>query len=108
MSNALGDRTKALIKDFLPSDKITKNLMFYDVILPYLGKSYNFTLGNILKYLKAVNLKDVNFFKFEQTITALNFDHICEELGFDDFKEEFCKCKDFLVEISNGNILDYI
>jgi hypothetical protein len=54
---------------------------------------------------KAVNLKAVNFSKFEQTIPALNFNHICEELDSEDFKEEFCKCKDFLVEISIGNIL---
>jgi hypothetical protein len=61
-----------------------------------------------LKYFQiaqAVNLKDINSSKFEQTITALNFNHICEELDSEDFKEEFCKCKDFLVEISNGNIL---
>jgi hypothetical protein len=48
----------------------------------------------------AVNLKYTNFSKFEQTIPALNF-NICEEL---DSEEEFCKCKNFLVEISNGNM----
>jgi hypothetical protein len=39
-----------------------------------------------------------------QAITAVNFNHICTAFDFDDFYEN--KCKDFLVEINNGNIFN--
>lgn len=51
------------------------------------------------------NMKDANSYKFEETI-CLQFDHICEALDSEDFKNEFCKRKDFLVEVGNENILD--
>jgi hypothetical protein len=104
----VGGETKALIKDLLLNEqgKITKNLLlFYDVSLSYLEKSYDFRDGNILKHLKTVDLKYVNSSKLEQAITALDFNHICEAFNFDDFYEEFCSCKDFFVETNNGNIL---
>jgi hypothetical protein len=55
--------------------------------------------------MKAVDFGDVKVSKFEQAVIALSLNHICAAVDFDDFYEEFCKCRDFLVEISNGNIL---
>jgi hypothetical protein len=40
--------------------------------------------------------------KFEQAVIALNFSNI--NVAFY-FYEEFCMCKDILLETSNGNIL---
>jgi hypothetical protein len=91
----------------LPNEqgRIVNTVIVYDVSVPYLEKCYGFTDRNVLKHLSAVDMEDVNFPKCEQAMTVLSFNHI---FAFDvyDFYEEFCKCKGFIVEMGNGNILD--